>query len=182
MKKKHVALIIIGTILFILFIFGSLLGSFDFMRYERIGKTDYYLVENDVIGLHHQYPEEKGFYNVLDGRITDIYWNKQYILATQCAVNSDSIEGYYIVKMLPPVKKGVPWKTTKFETKYEYEQKKQELGLDEKKMDHINLFDNKHIIWNYIKAVAFVGIFLAIAIYVLRGIVRFLKSKAQDNT
>ncbi|KAA6302575.1 MAG: hypothetical protein EZS26_001082 [Candidatus Ordinivivax streblomastigis] len=141
MKKKHIIIIIISSVLLCLFIFGALLGGLGgFTRYKRIGKTNYYLAENiaNIVELYHQYPEERrGFYNVLRGRITDAYWNDQYILATQYAVNSDSIEGYYIVKMLPPVEKGVPWEETKFATKEEYEQKKQELSLNEKEMKHI---------------------------------------------
>jgi hypothetical protein len=142
MKKKHLVLIIIGTILFILFIFGGVLGSFDFTRSKRIGKTNYYLFEstgaNSMVNLSYEYPDMKDmFVRVVSGRIIDAYWNEQYILVTQYAVSSDSIEGYYIVKMLLPVKKGVPWKKTKFSTKEEYEQKKQELSLNEKEMKHI---------------------------------------------
>ena len=57
-------------------------------------------------GLYHRDRLE----GVVGGCIKDIYWNEQYILVkTHYGANSDSIEGYYIVKLLPPVKKGVPW-------------------------------------------------------------------------
>jgi hypothetical protein len=139
MKKKYIIMILTCSVLFILFIFGIALGSFDFTRSKRLGKTNYYLVESvaNVVGLYHQYPDERdGFYNVIEGRIIDAYWNEQYILVTQYAVNSDSIEGYYIVKMLPPVKTGVPWKKMGLLTKEDYEQKKQELLLNEEEMKY----------------------------------------------
>jgi hypothetical protein len=43
--------------------------------------------------------------------------------------------------MLPPVKKGVPWEKTGILSKEEYENKKQELRLNEKEMQHIHIFD-----------------------------------------
>jgi hypothetical protein len=43
--------------------------------------------------------------------------------------------------MLPPVEKGVPWEKTGLLSKEEYEQKKQELLLNENEMKHIHIFD-----------------------------------------
>ena len=140
MKKKTI-LTLLGSVLVVLFIFGWVLGSFDFTRSKRVGKTNFYLVENSsyVVGLYYQYPEiQEMFFCVLGGRITDVYWNEQYILATEYAVQNDSITGYYIVKMLPPVKKGVPWEKIGPLSKGEYEQKKQELHLNEKEMKHVS--------------------------------------------
>jgi len=78
---------------------------------------------------------------VIEGRITDVYWNDKYILATRCEVFSDSIVGYYIIEILPPVKKGVPRKVTGPYIKEEREKEMQKLLLDEKKMNHYNYFD-----------------------------------------
>ena len=50
------------------------------------------------------------------------------------------VEGYYIVKLLPPVKKGVPWEKIGPLFKEEYGQKKLELHLNEEKMKHKSLF------------------------------------------
>ena len=83
---------------------------------------------------------------ILKARITDVYWNKQYILAKQCEFYNDSVRGYYIVKILPPVKKGVPYKKMGPLSEEEYIRLKKELGLDEKKMKHLNLFKNR-IFW-----------------------------------
>ena len=81
-------------------------------------------------GLYHRDRLE----GVVGGCIKDIYWNEQYILVkTHYGANSDSIEGYYIVKLLPPVKKGPL-------SKEEYGQKKLELHLNEEKMKHKSLF------------------------------------------
>ena len=141
MKKKTVLTLLCG-ILVILFVFGLVIGSFDFTRSKRVGKTNYYLVESisDVVGLYYEYPDmQEMFVPVLNGRITEVHWNEQYILTIEYAVQNDSITGYYIVKMLPPVKKGVPWKVTGPLSKVEYELKKQELHLNEKEMKHISL-------------------------------------------
>lgn len=128
-------------VLVIFFVFGTILGSFDFTRSKRVGKTDYYLVEtsSNVVGLYYQDIEiQESFACVLGGRLTDAHWNEQYILATEYAVQNDSVTGYYIVKMLPPVKKGVPWEIIGPLSKGEYEQKKQEFHLNEKDMKHVS--------------------------------------------
>ena len=88
-------------------------------------------------GLYHRDRLE----GVVGGCIKDIYWNEQSILVkTHYGANSDSIEGYYIVKLLPPVKKGVPWEKIGPLSKEEYGQKKLELHLNEEKMKHKSLF------------------------------------------
>lgn len=144
MKKRYIILIITGTLLFVLFIFGWVLGSFDFTYSKRLGKTNYSLLEDvsTFIGLYYTYPDDRDFtVGVVGGHITDAYWNEQYILVTQCYGRKDSIEGYYIVKMLPLVDKGVPWKKTGPLSKKEYEQKIRELNLDEKGMKHIKILN-----------------------------------------
>lgn len=147
MKKKYIVLTLLGSALLVLFTFGFVLGSFDFSCSKRLGKTNYYIVENEasiskVFGLYYQYPDMKeSFVGVLDACIREVYWNEQYILVTSCNPQNDSVEGYYIVKMLPPVKKGVPWEKFGPLSKEEYEYKKRELNLNEKDMKHINIFD-----------------------------------------
>ena len=145
MKKKNIVLTLLCSALFILFIFGLVLGSFDFTRSKRLGKTNYYLIENVVaktFGLYYQYTDMKeSFVGVLSASVKNVYWDEQYILTTSYNTQNDSIEGYYIIKMLPPVKKGVPWEKTGLLTKDEYEKKKQELNLNEKDMKHLNIFD-----------------------------------------
>lgn len=136
---KKVVLTLLCSALVVLFVFGWLLGSFDFTRSERVGKTNYYLVESvaNVIGLYYQYPDvPDGFACVLYGRVADVYWNEQYICTTEYAVQNDSVTGCYIVKMLPPVEKGVPWEIIGPLSKGDYELKKQELHLNEKEMKH----------------------------------------------
>jgi hypothetical protein len=122
-------------------LFGVLLSSCDFTHTIRLGKTNYYILDEiPSVGLYYEYPDmEDMLVGVVGGRIKNAYWNDQYILGTQHAVRSDSIIGYFIVKMLPPVKKGVPWEKIELSTKEEYEQKKRELSLNEKEMKHITL-------------------------------------------
>jgi hypothetical protein len=142
MKKKHIIYSLILCILFVYLLwiaFGAMVGGLTHSK--RLGKTNYYLVEGITqnVDLRYEFSEYNRFWeSIVDGHITDAYWNEQYILITQyySYENRDSIEGYYIIKMLPPVKKGVPWETAKFSTKEEYEQKKQELSLNEKEMQH----------------------------------------------
>lgn len=140
--KKKTTLTLLCTILVVLFVFGLVLGYFNFTRSKKLEKTDYYLVDGcppgtRYWGLYHRDRLE----GVIGGRIKDVYWNKQYILVkTYYGENSDSIEGYYIVKMLPPVKKGVPWRKIGPLSKEEYRQKKLELHLNEEEMEHKSLF------------------------------------------
>lgn len=114
--KKKVIFKLLGGILVALFVFGLLIGSFDFTRSKKIGKTDYSLVDGcppgtNYWGLYHKDRLE----GVIGGCVKDIYWNERYILAkTHYGANSDSIEGYYIIEMLPPVKKGVHGKKGAF--------------------------------------------------------------------
>ncbi|HJD75496.1 MAG TPA: hypothetical protein K8W04_05490 [Bacteroides reticulotermitis] len=146
--KKKIILTLLGSILVVLFVFGLLIGSFDFTCSKRLGKTNYHIVKSDVnsptvvFELCYQYPDMEGmFVGILDACVAEVYWNEQYILVTSWNVQNDSIEGYYIIEMLPPVKRGVPWKKTGLLSADEYEQKKQELHLNEKEMKHIDLFD-----------------------------------------
>ena len=170
------------TIICVLLLVVLLLIIASNMRPTRLGKTDYYLADDPMpLGLYYQY-SDYGMIGVLDGRITDIYWNEQYILATQCDVWSDSVVGYYIVKKLPlSVKKGVPCEIVGSLSKEEYEQKKQELFLNEREMKHTNLFDNKHKTFDILKLIAVAGILSVITWCVLRRIIRFLKSKIQEQ-
>ena len=62
------------------------------------------------------------------------------ILVISCNAQNGS-KGYYIIKTLPLVEKGVPWERMGPLSGDNYEQMKQELHLDEKDMRHINLFD-----------------------------------------
>ncbi len=136
---KKVILTLLCSVLVVLFVFGWLIGSFDFTRSERVETSNFYLTENEanIVGLWYEYPEmQELFVPVLDGRLTDVYSNELYICVTQYALQNDSVTGYYIVKMLPPVKKGVPWKIIGPLSKGEYELKKQELHLNEKEMKH----------------------------------------------
>ena len=41
-----------------------------------------------------------GWLGVTEQRITDVYWNEEYILAKRCENRTDSILGYYIIKIL----------------------------------------------------------------------------------
>jgi len=139
MNKKYIILILVLCTLIAIIMFGILLGSFGFTRSKKMGKTNYYLVENvaNTVGLYYKYPDfPDSFVGVLEGQINDVYWDEEYILVTQYSMNIDSIRGYYIIKMLPFVDKGVPWKKIGALSKKEYEQTKQELLINEKKMKH----------------------------------------------
>lgn len=97
----------------------------------------------ELTNLYYASPINGSGEGVLKARITDVYWNAQYILAKQCEFYNDSIKGYYIVKILPPVKKGVPYKKLGPLSEEEFIRLKEELGLDEREMSHLNLFKNR---------------------------------------
>lgn len=97
----------------------------------------------ELTNLYYASPINGSGEGVLKARITDVYWNAQYILAKQCEFYNDSIRGYYIVKILPPVKKGVPYKKIGPLSEEEFIRLKEELGLDEREMSHLNLFKNR---------------------------------------
>ncbi len=149
MKRKHIILVLISSVLLALFMLGVVIGSFDFTRSKRLGKTNYYLVENvnvaNIWGLCYVYPEMKeSFIGILNAYTPEVYWNEEYILAPSCNTLNDSIEEYYIVKMLPPLKEGelgVPWEKIGPLSKEEYEHQKQILHLIEREMKHISLID-----------------------------------------
>lgn len=81
-----------------------------------------------------------GWLGVTEQRITDVYWNEEYILAKRCENRTDSILGYYIIKILPDTTRPVPWKRYGLLTWEQYTRKRDSLGLEESQMRHINLF------------------------------------------
>jgi hypothetical protein len=140
MKKKYIIIMLICSVLFIFYLWGAIGG---YTISKKLGKTNYYLIENvaNVVGLYYEYPDDELTVGVLRASVTNVYWDEQYILVTSCNTQNDNIEVYYIIKMLPPVEKGVPWEKIGPLSKEEYEQKKQELHLREKDMQHINILD-----------------------------------------
>lgn len=100
-------------------------------------------------GLHYDSEKNGEFnYGVLEGRITDVYWNDQYILAKQCEAFNDTVKAYFIIKILPDtVKSGLPYKKIGPLTENEYTHKKQELNLNEKNMKYENIFKRKFWLW-----------------------------------
>jgi len=172
-------LIIKNTVIYVLLFVSSVIIIDSSMRPTRLGSTYYYLA-SEPTGLYYEYPDY-GMIGVLNGRITDVYWNEEYILATQCGVWNDSIEGYYLVKMLElGAKRGVPCEIIGSLSREEYEQNKSELSINEQKMRHINLFDSKHKLLGSAKFFAVICILLTLAFYVFRSIFIF-KNKKHKN-
>ena len=56
---KKVILTLLCSVLVVLFVFGWLIGSFDFTRSERVETSNFYLTENEakIVGLSYEYPE-----------------------------------------------------------------------------------------------------------------------------
>lgn len=137
---KKIFFITAASALFLLFMFGAVIGSFDFNRTIELGESEYFLMDGCPpgtrrYGLFHTSTMEA----VIGGNLKDVYWNDDYILVTishpeQC----DSVTGHYIVKRLPLPKKGVPWRKTGPLSEDEYERIKKELNLNEKSMNYIN--------------------------------------------
>lgn len=91
--------------------------------------------------VYYDYPDGNRVGVLGGGGVTDVYWNENYILAKRWSSHADTLIGYYVVKILPPVKKGVPWKTTGPLSEKEYEKIKKELGLNEKDMRYVDIFE-----------------------------------------
>lgn len=100
----------------------------------------------ELTNVCYDYPDGLSV-GILENRITDVYWNEQYILAKRCAYDNDSIIGYYIVTILPEGIHRVPWKKTELLSEEEYEQTKKELGLNEQEMKHTNIFKRRFLWW-----------------------------------
>lgn len=103
----------------------------------------------ELTNVCYDYPHG-GSVGILENRITDVYWNEQYILAKRCAYDNDSIIGYYIVTILPEDVNRVPWKMwikSELLSEEEYEQAKKELGLNEQEMKHTNIFKRRFLWW-----------------------------------
>lgn len=130
---------------FYLFLCIILCSSCD-SYFKKLDGIDYcvgWINMPELTSVCYVYPDTGGLVGITEGRITDVYWNAQYILAKQCEFYNDSIRGYYIVKILPPVKKGVPYKKIGPLSEEEFIRLKEELGLDEREMNHLNLFKNR---------------------------------------
>lgn len=127
-----------------IFLLALLLVSCD-SYFKKLKGIDYSVGWIDMpqtTTVYYDYPDGSGSrIGVVGGGVTDVYWNENYILAKRWGPYADTLIGYYVVKILPPVKKGVPWKTTGPLSAEEYEKNKKELGLNEKDMRHINLME-----------------------------------------
>lgn len=117
--------------------------SCDFSYEKRLGESDYYLgwgIGKEYTDL--AFGDEDVHEGIISARVTDVYWDDKYILVTQCKLYNDSITGYYIVKQVRyGGEKAYPNIFGPF-SKEEYEKQKQELHLDERNMEHLNLFDS----------------------------------------
>lgn len=139
--KKYIIRILL-FVFFLILLFGTLLGSFDFSCNKRIGKTDYYVgwaIGKQYTALY--FGDEDGQEGIMGARIADVYWNETHILAKQCELYSDTLVGYYILKIVEFGKEKASKNMFGPLSEHEYRQKKQELHLNEKEMKHVNLFD-----------------------------------------
>lgn len=100
----------------------------------------------ELTNITYDYPNGVSV-EILTQRITDVYWNDKYILATRCCNTSDSVLGYYIVSILPKDARPVPWKCSELLSAEEYEKLKKELELKEQDMKHMNIFEHKPLWW-----------------------------------
>ena len=74
---------------------------------------------------------------VTSAKVTDVYWNSQYILAT---CNQKDSTRYYIIKILAANTKPVPWKTHGPMSLENYRHYKDSLCLEETKMSYENYY------------------------------------------
>ena len=127
-----------------IFLLALLLVSCD-SYFKKLKGTDYSVGWIDMpqtTTVYYDFPDGTGSrIGVVGGGVTDVYWNKNYILAKMWHPYADTLIGYYVIKIFPPAKKAIPCKTTGPLSEKEYEKTKKELGLNEKDMRHINLME-----------------------------------------
>ncbi|WP_455961458.1 hypothetical protein [Bacteroides bouchesdurhonensis] len=127
-----------------IFLLALLLVSCD-SYFKKLKGTDYSVGWIDMpqtTTVYYDFPDGTGSrVGVVGGGVTDVYWNKNYILAKRWSSHADTLIGYYVIKIFPPAKKAIPCKTTGPLSEKEYEKIKKELGLNEKDMRHINLME-----------------------------------------
>ena len=143
--------------------------------FEELEGIDYsigWINMPELTTLYYNYPDGSGSVGLMEGFITDVYWNKKYIIAKQCNVHCDSILGYYVIELLPPVEKGVPWKKSGPLSEKEYEKTKQNLFLNE--FEHIN------IIYSYTKDIVYKDLLIINITPVL--VLLLLKLRHKRNT
>ena len=100
----------------------------------------------ELTNVYYDYPDG-GSVGIARQRITDVYWNDKYILAKRCANTNDSLIGYYIITILPNNTRPVPWECSELLSEEEYELSKEQLGLDEQEMRHMNIFERTFLWW-----------------------------------
>lgn len=130
--------------LYILIFYAFLKDSY----FVRLGDTDYevgWVNSPDQTSVFYTPAPDKGGESLVEGRVTDIYWNDKYILVKKCQHYNDSVDGYFIIKILPKNNKWPQYKKTGPYTEKEYTQMKLKLHLEEKQMKYENIF--KRWIW-----------------------------------
>ena len=130
---------IVAFVLIVVLVPLSLWVFSDNTQYKQIGTTHFYLLPDwQGIGsyLHHDGGTSGGFYKITHkGSISDVYWNRQYVIVKCCQIDSDTIEYWYVMKNI----KEYDWKM--FEIKQflngkDYKMALDSLGLSEKQMEH----------------------------------------------
>lgn len=135
------------TIVTIILFFG-LSSCMEGFMYKKIGDTDYYIIESE--GGTKIYTAHKSgdiFDSVCGYQISDVYWNKKYLLLKCHKGTIDSISDekvYCIVEQDVYEGSPFPWRIQKFEDMGKYEEEKRRLGLDESRMKHTD----SHIPWS----------------------------------
>lgn len=117
--------------------------------YKRIGDTDYYITEEIIEGKVSYVTHEinGGFDEVCGYQISDVYWDKKYLLLKCHKGTIDSISDekvYCIVEQDAYEGSPFPWRIQEFEDIEKYEEEKRRLGLDESSMKHTD----SHIPWS----------------------------------
>lgn len=116
--------------------------SCDITQYKRIGDTHFYLLRPDWEGkgahLYHDGgdPDPVGFFSIKhEGIVTDVYWNRQYVIIKCIQSENDATKYRYIMKNT----EDYDWKeleVRQFLNVMDYKMAIDSLGLSENKMEH----------------------------------------------
>lgn len=119
-----------------------LLTACDFSYNKKLGNSNYYI--GWVNGKEYAtlfFGDKNGQEEIMNARVTDVYWNDKYILAKQCKLHSNEIVGYYIFKIVKYGKEKATKNRIGPLSQKEYDRMKVKLLLNESTMNHINIFD-----------------------------------------
>lgn len=111
----------------------------------QVGNTKYYVGWINLPVTTNVYYEvgDEVFMGITGNTITDFYWDSNYIVATKCCYENDSIEGYYIIRISDSPDIKIVCQNISFVDKNKIAKTMDSLNINIDKMAHDNIFKSK---------------------------------------